>query len=208
MMLNIGITQRIHFIKEYNEYRDELDQSWSNLFANLGIMQIILPNNSELIKNNYIDNLNLNGVILSGGEFKENNNNNVGLKNRNEFENNLISYCIGNKIPILGVCRGMQILNNFFGGKLEKIDNHVGKYHNIKNFSKLSISKNVNSYHEFKLSKDNLPENFEIIATDLDGEIESILDKKNNLLGIMWHPERNNPFDKNDLKLMSDFFNL
>ena len=69
-MLNIGITQRIHFIKEYNEYRDELDQSWSNLFANLGIMQIILPNNSELIKNNYIDNLNLNGVILSGGEFK------------------------------------------------------------------------------------------------------------------------------------------
>ena len=27
-MRNIGITQRIHFIKEYNEYRDELDQNW------------------------------------------------------------------------------------------------------------------------------------------------------------------------------------
>ena len=207
-MRNIGITQRIHFIKEYNEYRDELDQRWSSLFANIGILQIILPNNSELFKSKAIDSLGLNGVILSGGEFKENNDNNVGLKNRNEFENNLINHCIENKIPIIGVCRGMQILNNFFGGKLEKIDNHVGKYHEIKNLSGFPISKKVNSYHEFKLSKDKLPENFEIIATDLDGEIESILDKKNNLLGIMWHPERNDPIDKNDIKLFSKFFNL
>ena len=207
-MRNIGITQRIHFIKEYNEYRDELDQRWSSLFANIGILQIILPNNSELFKSKAIDSLNLNGVILSGGEFQENNDNNIGLKNRNEFENNLIKHCIDNKIPIIGVCRGMQILNNFFGGKLEKIDNHVGKYHEINNLSNLPISNKVNSYHEFKLNRNELPENFEIIATDLDGEIESILDKKNNLLGIMWHPERNDPIDKNDIKLFSKFFNL
>ena len=207
-MRNIGITQRIHFIKEYNEYRDELDQRWSSLFANIGILQIILPNNSELFKNKAIDSLNLNGVILSGGEFQENNDNNIGLKNRNEFENNLINYCIVNKIPVIGVCRGMQILNNFFGGKLEKIDNHAGKYHEINNLSNLPISNKVNSYHEFKLNRNELPENFEIIATDLDGEIESILDKKNNLLGIMWHPERNDPIDKNDIKLFSKFFNL
>ncbi len=207
-MRNIGITQRIHFIKEYNEYRDELDQRWSSLFANIGILQIILPNNSELFKSKAIDSLNLNGVILSGGELQENNNYNIGLKNRNEFENNLINHCIDNKIPIIGVCRGMQILNNFFGGKLEKIDNHVGKYHEINNLSNLPISNKVNSYHEFKLNRNELPENFEIIATDLDGEIESILDKKNNLLGIMWHPERNDPIDKNDIKLFSKFFNL
>jgi len=207
-MRNIGITQRIHFIKEYNEYRDELDQRWSSLFTNIGILQIILPNNSELFKSKAIDSLNLNGVILSGGELQENNNYNIGLKNRNEFENNLINYCIDNKIPIIGVCRGMQILNNFFGGKLEKIDNHVGKYHEINNLSNLPISNKVNSYHEFKLNRNELPENFEIIATDLDGEIESILDKKNNLLGIMWHPERNDPFDINDLKLFNEFFNL
>ena len=97
-MRNIGITQRVHFIKEYNEYRDELDQNWSNLFGKIGILQIILPNNSELIKRGAIDDLNLNGVILSGGEFEENNENNVGLKNRNEFENNLIRYCIDNKM--------------------------------------------------------------------------------------------------------------
>ena len=53
-MRNIGITQRVHFIKEYNEYRDELDQRWSSLFANIGILQIILPNNSELFKSKAI----------------------------------------------------------------------------------------------------------------------------------------------------------
>ena len=205
-MRNIGITQRIHFIKEYNEYRDELDQRWSSLFANIGILQIILPNNSELFKSKAIDSLNLNGVILSGGEFQENNDNNIGLKNRNEFENNLINHCIDNKIPIIGVCRGMQILNNFFGDKLEKIDNHVGKYHEIKNLSNFPISKKVNSYHEFKLSRDELPENFKIIATDLDGEIESILDKKNNLLGIMWHPEREESPQEHDLLLIRWLF--
>ena len=181
-MRNIGITQRIHFIKEYNEYRDELDQRWSSLFANINFTNY-LPNNSELFKNKAIDSLNLNGVILSGGEFQENNDNNIGLKNRNEFENNLINYCIVNKIPVIGVCRGMQILNNFFGGKLEKIDNHVGKYHEVMNLSNFPISKKVNSYHEFKLSRDELPENFEIIATDLDGEMNQYL-IKNNLLGI------------------------
>ncbi|GIS28375.1 MAG: hypothetical protein CM15mP129_05720 [Chloroflexota bacterium] len=65
----------------------------------------ILPNNSGLIKSGAIVDLNLSGVILSGGEFGESNENNVGLKNRNEFESNLIRYCIDNKIPILGVCR-------------------------------------------------------------------------------------------------------
>ena len=106
----------------------------------------------------------------------------------------------------------MQILNNFFGGKLEKIDDHVGKYHDINNFSKLPISKKVNSYHEFKLNKEKLPENFEIIATDLTqalkGENLVVLDKKNNFLGIMWHPERNDPFDKNDIYLLKEFFGL
>ena len=70
-MRNIGITQRVHFIKEYNEYRDELDQNWSNLFGKIGILQIILPNNSELIKRGAIDDLNLNGVILSGESLKK-----------------------------------------------------------------------------------------------------------------------------------------
>jgi len=32
--------------------------------------------------------------------------------------------------------------------------------------------------------------------------------KKNNFLGIMWHPERNDPFDKNDIYLLKEFFGL
>ena len=68
-MIKIGITQRVHYIKEFGEYRDQLDQKWSELFSEIGIIQILLPNNSKLFINNSIDNFKLNGVILSGGEF-------------------------------------------------------------------------------------------------------------------------------------------
>ena len=38
------------------------------------------------------------------------------------------------KLPLIGICRGMQLINEFFNGKNVKSDNlnHVGKYHNVK----------------------------------------------------------------------------
>ena len=42
------------------------------------------------------------------------------IQMRREVEINLIKFGI-NKNSILGICRGMQILNYFFGGKLNKI---------------------------------------------------------------------------------------
>ena len=156
MIKKIGITQRVHTIQEYQEHRDELDQSWSKLLNEMGILQIILPNNKDIITNGIIDSYDLDGVILTGGEIKNNASNiNSGQINRDEFENNLISYCIERKIPILGVCRGMQMLNLFFGGELINLKNHSGKYHNIKNLSgNKDIPKRVNSFHDLGINKE------------------------------------------------------
>ena len=93
-MIKIGITQRVHFIKEYGEYRDQLDQKWSDLFSEIGMAQILLPNNSKIIDGETIDSFNLNGVILSGGEFLD--------------EKDLIK-CLKNKI-IDGA--GLDVLHN------------------------------------------------------------------------------------------------
>ena len=98
MIKKIGITQRVHTIYEYQEHRDELDQSWSKLLNEIGILQIILPNNKDIITNRIIDYYNLDGVILTGGEIKNNDSkDNSGQFNRDEFENNLINYCIEKK---------------------------------------------------------------------------------------------------------------
>tara|TARA_B100001996_G_scaffold131391_1_gene99900 strand:- start:1972 stop:2601 length:630 start_codon:yes stop_codon:yes gene_type:complete len=209
-MIKIGITQRVHFIKEYREYRDQLDQNWSELFSEIGMIQILLPNNPKMIDDKAIDSFNLNGVILSGGEFldEKNEDYNDGQKRRDNFEKTLIKYCITKKIPILGVCRGMQFLNNFFGGKIKKVNNHVATPHEIKNSSRLSFPDKVNSFHEYGIDKKDLPSNFEILATDLEGNVEAFSDKKNNLMGIMWHPERETPFNVLDLELIKSFFKI
>ncbi len=60
----------------------------------------------------------LNLIILQGGNdifdsSKE-------IKNRNDNENLIIKFAIANNIPLLGVCRGMQLINLYFGGKIIK----------------------------------------------------------------------------------------
>jgi len=210
MIKKIGITQRVHTIHEYQEHRDELGQNWSKLLNELGVLQIILPNNKQIIDNRIIDNYDLDGVILTGGELEVNGlEKNTGQIKRNEFENSLISYCIKEKIPILGICRGMQILNIFFGGELINLKNHSGQSHKIKNLSRdKNLPKKVNSFHDFGIDEKRLPKNFNIVATDGNGVIEAFEDKNIKILGIMWHPERNKKFDLIDLKLIREIFNL
>tara|TARA_B000000532_G_C18741232_1_gene351241 strand:+ start:129 stop:761 length:633 start_codon:yes stop_codon:yes gene_type:complete len=210
MIKKIGITQRVHTICDYQEHRDELDQNWSKLLNEIGALQIILPNNKDIITNRIIDNYDLDGVILTGGEIKNNNSNdNSGQINRDEFENDLISYCIEKKIPILGICRGMQMLNLFFGGELISLKNHSGNSHDIKNLSNnKNLPKRVNSFHDFGINKEKLPKNYKIIAICDDGTIEAFEDKDNKIFGIMWHPERNEKFDNIDVKILKEIFDL
>ena len=48
---------------------------------------------------------------------------------RDEYEMALIKLAILNNIPILGVCRGLQVLNVYYGGKIKKISGHAGVKH-------------------------------------------------------------------------------
>ena len=63
-MKRIGITQRIDFIKEYGEIRNTLDIKWGELLESIDLLAIPLSIN---INFSLIDELNLNGIILTGG---------------------------------------------------------------------------------------------------------------------------------------------
>ncbi len=197
-MKRILISQRIDYFSKRNERRDALDINLSNIIINLGFLPIPLTNSfGNLKKNkliNYIDSLKPHGIILSGG-------NNINEYEKRDFlENTLIEYSIKNSKPLLGICRGMQMIGNFFGSGIEPINNHVNK----EIFISGKINKKIKCFHEYKISK--CPKDFSIIATAKDGCIEAIKSNKYSILGIMWHFERDNKLDNIDKNLILELF--
>ena len=83
------------------------------------------------------------------------------MDRRDNFELKLLQFAHERSIPILGVCRGMQILNKFYGGTLEKIEGHVNRSHKIS--SDIGNSE-VNSYHNFAVCSSDLSKKFKVWA--------------------------------------------
>ena len=193
-MKNIFITQRISKNKKYKEVRDSLDQRFIEFIKIFKIVPIIVPNsifdkkNKNYI-NNYIKAFKPKGLILTGGD-------DLGkYKYKDQLEFVLLKYFTQKKLPILGICRGMEILSVFFGSKLKKVNKHSGTYHNNISLIKGCIyQRKVNSYHNFSIKK--CPDNFVVTAKSFDGEVEAIKHKKYNWEGWMWHPERDKKFDQ------------
>ena len=90
------------------------------------------------------------------------------------LEINLIKFAIKKNIPLLGVCRGMQIINIFFKGQISPVKNHVAKNHRIyyeKKYSKY-FSEYVNSYHNWGIKKNELSDELKSIVNDGDERID------------------------------------
>ena len=195
----ILVSMRNDYFSKINESRDCIDQKLNQWIIELGFVPLLVPN---LKINNFFfekSNLNISGIIISGG-------NDINIKSTRYFvEKKLLQYSIKKKIPVLGICHGMQMMSSYEGGSLEKIKNHVKKKHLIINKSLTNnYPKKVNSYHKFTITK--LSNNFDIICTCNKGSIEAIKHVKYNWLGWMWHPEREKEFNTKLLKIGKEFF--
>ena len=145
---------------------------------------------------------------------------------RDQYEINLIKASHEANLPILGIGRGMQILNVAFGGSLFQDiygqNSGAGIQHlqasplsqpahhvNITPESRLSqiIGDHpyVNSYHHQAIK--NIADNFNIVASAPDGIIEAIASNDNLMQGIQWRPDLLNN-DPNQEKIFTTFFDL
>jgi len=200
-MKTIGISQRI-YISNFGEVRTQIDTRLLSFVLYCGYIPLPIPYFNETKKNSlkklsrWVKMSNLDGLFLSGGD-------DIGKHKVRDFsEKFLISYSIKNKIPIYGVCRGMQIIGSLFRSKLIPVKGHVGKSHDVYYKGKRKTS--VNSFHNFSLSK--CPKNFSVEYKSLDGNIESIESKENKIYACMWHPERYNKFKKLDVQKFKKIF--
>ena len=168
--IRLGITTRIANDNSTSEPRDCLAQDWSRFFRNIlpEIEWIILPNIGCKITT-YCQNWGLDSFILSGG-------NDLGeFPLREETENTIIAHALEQSLPLLGICRGFQLLTEYFGGTLQRASagEHPTEEHPV-NFLELPLTgvtkpATVNSYHNW-LIKDSgalIP-----FVTDAAGNIE------------------------------------
>jgi gamma-glutamyl-gamma-aminobutyrate hydrolase PuuD len=200
----IGISLRIVKALNYDENRDALSHDWPSFLENLGFVPILIPNTLKDVES-FISQNNLDGIVLSGGD-------DVGTHlERDKTEKKILEYCILKNIPVLGICRGMQIINFHFGGTLMKNENssHVATNHLLKintmilPFLDASIA--VNSYHNNIITIDLLGNGLNYFAIDeRDDTVEGIYHKEFPIIGVMWHPERMK--DESNEKIILNFF--
>lgn len=205
--LKIAISSRIVESTSYNEKRDAISHDWPLFLEKINSHMIFIPNTLTNVKD-FLNDFCVNGIILSGGD-------NIGDNpERDNTEKEILNFAIENKIPLFGVCRGMQVINKYFGGFVEENSNsfHVGVSHNVDLVNKTiksKIGKNsllVNSFHRNIITPSTLGENLESFAiTEKDQTIEGFFHNTFPIVGVMWHPERD-PTYENQLILKEVFY--
>lgn len=107
-----------------------------------------------------------------------------------ELEFNIVTTCQQLKIPLLGICRGMQVIAVAYGGTLNQhILHHTQTLHALKETrSFVKGIQQVNSFHH--QSCEQLPSSFICCARSDDGTIEAF--EGPLTWGVQWHPELQN----------------
>ncbi|MBO7272938.1 MAG: gamma-glutamyl-gamma-aminobutyrate hydrolase family protein, partial [Bacteroidaceae bacterium] len=130
---------------------------------------------------------------------------------RDEQELLLVRLAVDMNIPILGICRGMQVIAAALGGAVyqdmyaflgdgllnhdqEPVERHVAT-HDVEIIGGTLLSKifgcgklAVNTFHHQAVSE--VPEGFKVVATSDDGVIEAMEAVDGRIIvGVQWHPE-------------------
>jgi putative glutamine amidotransferase len=193
----ILITQNVT-VGEHGERRDALDHRWAHFLAICGLLPVPVPNHPEAargLRATFPD----AGLLLTGG------NDLVpyggSAPERDATERLLLTASLNRRTPILGVCRGMQLLQHYYGVALTRVPGHVAVEHEI---TVRGAPRVVNSYHRWAAHHCVAP--LEIWGSAADGVVEAIGSRELRLAGIMWHPERTAIPDARDTTLFRNHF--
>lgn len=101
------------------------------------------------------------------------------------------------KLPIFGVCLGLQAITEVFGGRIENLND---VYHGVATemtvtkensllFNKVPQKFYAARYHSWIASSDQFPETLEVTAVDEHGSIMALEHREFPLYAVQFHPE-------------------
>ena len=190
------------------------DDYIDSVIQNGGVPYIIPFNEDDNVIKEQLNNV--QGLILSGGHdvdpagYDEEPKQKLGeiWPARDHFDMRLLKLAEENGIPVLGICRGMQIINVFHGGSLyqdlsyrdgETLKHNQGHTPDLPTHS-VSLAKNskianilgetnfkVNSFHH-QIVRTVAPD-LNGVGTSPDGVVEAIESEDKNVIAVQWHPE-------------------
>jgi putative glutamine amidotransferase len=198
----VAVSQRLDRLHIRNEVRDALDQRVIAFLIAAGFIPAPLPNGLCIAKpggqhdrrvlDSWLTAVKPDAIFLSGG-------NDIGEElGRDLTEESLLDYARAMNLPLLGVCRGMQMMAQYAGAALKPVHGHILCRHQISG----EITGERNSYHKFSVAK--CPNSFDVLARSSDGEIEAIRHRSLPWEGWMWHPEREDSFSPIDIARLRD----
>lgn len=179
----VAVSQRVDTYPGRNEVRDALDQQVSAWLLQAGCSVYPVPNAlgrdaSGAAVADWMDAVDPALILLSGG------NNVHEFPLRDATEKGLLNWAKVHKRPVLGLCRGMQMMGIVAGGAMVQVVEHVRTHHNLG----APWPGQVNSYHNFSFVE--APPGYEVLARSADGAIEAMRHECLPWEGWMWHPER------------------
>jgi GMP synthase (glutamine-hydrolysing) len=148
----------------------------------LGVYSEILPPNDFSKIKNY---KNIKGIIFSGGP---------STVTKNKFQS-VPREIFKKKIPILGICYGLQLIAKLFGGKIKssKKKREFGRAFLFQKKKSLLTKNFFNSKKTVWMSHEDavvrLPKNFQTIASTKNSKLTIIENTKNKIYGVQFHPE-------------------
>ncbi|MCH2225830.1 MAG: aminodeoxychorismate/anthranilate synthase component II [Crocinitomicaceae bacterium] len=182
--------KRILIIDNYDSFTFNLSHYFFNLKTDVTVVR-----NDELIKDVQV----FDKIIISPGP---------GLPKDAGNIMDIIASVAG-KIPVLGVCLGMQAIAEYLGGSLfnQSIVKHgVEEEINLTNhplFDNLSDRINVGLYHSWAVSGNG---DYRTIAASDSGTIMAIVNEEQKMYGVQFHPE--SVMTPNGAQILQNFLEL